>query len=193
MRKYTYRAKTKSKNQWVFGDLITPTEEKDNYRYKIRVSAKEIYVVNNDTICRFVDAKDRNDNDIYENDVIDCRYGLGVVKFSKEHLTVMLNFMGKVYMEPLAQIPVNDLRVVGNTFDMKELETSIYMGQYVTNAFRLKMIGYDSRTWEQMAADFGYSDKNVLLNEFVKSYPCKYRHFVIRKLREDNDWFILNR
>jgi len=193
MRKYTYRAKTLSKHEWVYGDLITPTEKRDNYRYKIRVSEKEIYVVNNDTICRFTGAKDMHGKDVYENDVVDCRYGYGVVRFSKEHLAVTLNIIGKVYEEPLAWFPADGFWVVGNTFDMKELKTSNYMGAYVANACRLKMIGNDCRTWEQVASDFGYADANVLLNEFIKSYFPKYRHFVIRKLREDNDWFVLKR
>ena len=194
MKKFIFRAKRKDYHKWVYGNILAPFSKEDGYRYYIKNGdSRKPYEVTYDTICRFVGTQDRNGKDIYENDVIDCRYGYGVVKFSEEHLAVMLDFRGKVYTESLAYFPINDLKIVGNKFDMKELEVSNYMGQYVANACRLKMIGYDCRSWEQVASDFGYTDKNVLLNEFVKSYMCKYRHFVIRKLREDNDWFLWNR
>ena len=191
MRKYKFKGLKKSNGEWAYGDLITPIYRKKVNDSFIRDTNGDRKMIVSGTECLFTGLVDKDDKEIYEDDILDCGVGLGIVKMSVDAAGYVLDVFGKPFDVALVNFALDDIKVVGNVFEDNAVKEQIKMNYQIANICRLKMIGNDSRSWDQLATDYGYGDTNVMINEFVKTYIPKYRHFVISHLRKTCEEFTL--
>ena len=181
MRKYKFKGLKKSNGEWAYGDLITPIYRKKANDSFIRDTNGDRKMIVSGTECLFTGLVDKDDKEIYEDDILDCGVGLGIVKMSVEAAGYVLDVFGKPFDVALINFAIADIKVVGNVFEDNAVKEQIKMNYQIANICRLKMIGNDSRSWDQLATDYGYGDTNVMINEFVS---------VIRSASQKYQWFV---
>lgn len=108
-----------SKRLFVGGLVITDYKGTADDRWDVGL---DFYEVNPDTLCQYTGLTDKNGNKIWENDVVkmtyrDGFYEVGWIKYSK--CSVRYHFV--VDEEPFSFDFTDDMEVIGNIFDNKEL------------------------------------------------------------------------
>ena len=122
-----FRGKSKKTGEWLYGDLeynrkkdiarIHSYDDEGEY-----IGQQEVY---KETIGQFIGMTDKNENEIYEGDIIKTDEGLdisGYYEVSYDNGTTGFVCIGKNAHCPLGVIEeLFDIVVVGNIYDNKEL------------------------------------------------------------------------
>lgn len=143
MRTIKFKAKSLKNNQWIFGDLVNHATRHyiltDRERNKIHSICES---VDSDTVCQFTGFTDKNDNEIYEGDILrsdeypfscmedDARDNyFGIIEWSDEEamflLTCVKNPKSAVrgisdgISDDVSQEKLKNFEVVGNIHDPK--------------------------------------------------------------------------
>lgn len=141
--RYLFKAKFDDSDRWVKGELVEVNDSYliiPNHASKISVcwfSASNIIEVKKDTICQCTGLKDKNDNLIWENDIVkdlfsdvyaQIKYGGYQSCFDStkvEHIGFYVNWFGRYAKSRRKDlgywINMVDAEIVGNTFDNPEL------------------------------------------------------------------------
>ena len=128
-----FRGKSKRTGEWLYGDLvrnvagdfaIVPPFEMTMNNYCGN------YEVDKETIGQFIGMTDKNENEIYDGDIIKTDDGLdisGYYEVSYDIGTTGFICVGKDVHCPIGVIEeLSDIVVVGNIYDNKELLTQEY-------------------------------------------------------------------
>lgn len=141
--RYTFKAKRKDNKEWAFGYYYVSTSYRKNIEH---IMVKNIgFEIIPETLCQCTGLKDRDGNDIFENDIVNIHnnpyHGEAVIKYGiyktkpfkkgqteVEHLGFYLEIGNELL--PLADIftPIKSslestesIKIIGNKFD-KEVE-----------------------------------------------------------------------
>ena len=128
-----FRGKFPKTGEWLYGDLIRNVEGAFAIVPPYEISMNNYYrnyVVDKETIGQFIGMTDKNENEIYEGDIIKTDDGLdisGYYKVSYDIGTTGFICVGKDVHCPIGVIEeLSDIVVVGNIYDNKELLTQGY-------------------------------------------------------------------
>lgn len=121
MREILFKAKRIDNGEWVEGYVvrygyvgkekycIIPSYASDLYAFKIDLN----------TLCQYTGLTDKNDNKIWENDVVDLDYDNFIVKWDKDDARFTLE--NETLIESFFNIDGKWCEVIGNIFDNPEL------------------------------------------------------------------------
>ena len=136
MREIKFRGKRTDTGTWVYGDLqhvqkICTTEEAEKSgKRSMQVVRIANYDVDEETVGQFIGTTDKNENEIYEGDIIKTDDGLDISGYyvvSYDIGTTGFVCVGKdVHCHPGIIEEFSDIVVVGNIYDNKELLTQEY-------------------------------------------------------------------
>ena len=128
-----FRGKFPKTGEWLYGDLIRNVEGAFAIVPPYEISMNNYYrnyVVDKETIGQFIGMTDKNENEIYEGDIIKTDDGLdisGYYEVSYDIGTTGFICVGKdVRCHPGIIEEFSDIIVVGNIYDNKELLTQEY-------------------------------------------------------------------
>ena len=128
-----FRGKFPKTGEWLYGDLIRNVEGAFAIVPPYEISMNNYYrnyVVDKETIGQFIGMTDKNENEIYEGDIIKTDDGLdisGYYEVSYDIGTTGFICVGKDVHCPIGVIEeLSDIVVVGNIYDNKELLTQEY-------------------------------------------------------------------
>lgn len=128
-----FRGKSKRTGEWLYGDLVRNVEGAFAIVPPFEMSLHnccENYEVDKQTIGQFIGMTDKNENEIYDGDIIKTDDGLyisGYYKVSYDIDTTGFVCVGKdVHCHPGIIEEFSDIVVVGNIYDNKELLTQEY-------------------------------------------------------------------
>jgi uncharacterized phage protein (TIGR01671 family) len=127
-REIKFRGKRIDNGEWVYGDLLQPTEICDIYEIANCESIDGTrYEVIPETIGQYTGLHDENGKEIYEGDIIAIDYltciVTGVIKYSTEYSMYILINTNSIAdeNEPLGDYTNKKLEVIGNVTDSPEL------------------------------------------------------------------------
>lgn len=70
MTEIKFKAKRKDNNEWVYGNYFHNFRKGESHNI-IDFNTNEWYEVNFETLCQYIGKKDKNGEDLYENDITD--------------------------------------------------------------------------------------------------------------------------
>ena len=117
MREIEFRAKTKNKNMWGYGDLIH-----DENGYSILSKKEGCLKIKPNTIGQYTGLKDKNGKKIFEGDILEFDfYDIGkqraFVYWNEKYCAFLLNVISNNF--EFAKI--SDGKVIGNIYENPEL------------------------------------------------------------------------
>ena len=136
MRDIKFRGQRQSDNEWIYGDLLQPTELCNIYEISDCESIDgSRYDVIEDTVGQYTGIKDENDIEIFEGDIIDFSYDMFVGNFNTFVAKGIVVFEeGAFYVQCLENerltkdesyllytINIDTIEVIGNIYDNPEL------------------------------------------------------------------------
>ena len=123
-----FRGKSKKTGEWLYGDLVRNVE--GAFAIVPPLNYHGNYEVDKETIGQFIGMTDKNENEIYDGDIIKTDDGLdisGYYKVSYDIDTTGFVCVGKDFQcRPGIIEEFSDIVVVGNIYDNKELLTQEY-------------------------------------------------------------------
>lgn len=109
MREILFKAKRLDNGQWVFGDLLKTKYEKIVYI----CYEDSVWKCDGKTVCQYIGLTDKNNIKIFENDIMENKYGeTGIVSFGWYYGTFGFFCEGRVN-----DIQDPNLYVIGNIYD----------------------------------------------------------------------------
>ena len=143
---FEYRAKDVYKGEWIYGDLYKTNPEPDSTSsYKINNN-----LINLNTISIYLNYKDNNNKKIYSYDIIklnndtyliyynikQCAFGL--LKLNELYVKLFKNNLQYITIVPEKDWwinNINDITVIGNMFDNKELLNDLTYDDIITQLY----------------------------------------------------------
>lgn len=134
MREILFRGKRIDNDEWIYGDLLHPTEDDNDYYIEDFTQKKNnCHPVIPKTICEYTGVKDKNRKRIFEADIISIPYEEDVSGFTEyqealvfwddERFGWRVKFMdGEIlYLNDIVDLSLpRDVEVIGNIIDNKE-------------------------------------------------------------------------
>ena len=121
-REIIFRGKVNTSGNWVYGNLIVDAYDnhhiiKRSESVKGKMMELDVYP---ETVCQFINIKDKLNCPIYEDDIVKTHDGrIGVVTYLSGCFCVVFDMSKTTKFEFIDHI--NDLEVIGNIFDNPNL------------------------------------------------------------------------
>lgn len=111
------RGKHKQSGEWVYGDHTAFTMSGKQISNVYRVCGDTYYLILYHTLGKSVGSSDKNGKPIFEDDVVKCKDGIGVIEWDDYTSRFVIRFEHfTVDFENYKSLGI-EMEVVGNTFD----------------------------------------------------------------------------
>lgn len=119
-REIKFRGQRQSDSEWIYGDLLQPTELCNVYEISDCESIDgSRYDVIEDTIGQYTGLKDKNGKEIYEGDIVEYDDVLWTIEYSKEDGAFILSSYD--ILENFINTDSKWIKVIGNIYENPNL------------------------------------------------------------------------
>lgn len=118
MREILFRGKRVNNGEWIYGDLLTPTDIMNVWEISENTGMGDRYDIDPETVGQYTGLTDKNGKKMFEGDIIKDRFDdIGQIEYKPKYVA----FIIQGWETGFAFWVKKDIEVIGNIHDNPEL------------------------------------------------------------------------